>query len=278
MDNKNLCSVLLSSCDAYSDTWMPFFALMNRYWKDCPYDVYLNTESLSFNTPCDFGFEVTALHPKNPACRWGERMIDVLHQIDTPYIFLTLDDYFIKSELNQEVFNHCLELMEKDPSIASIQMDAARRVQEGKREIKDDKIILNELPKSGWKTHFIPTIWRKSVLLKWLRKHESIWGFELYGSQRAIWWHYKEKVLTLDAPVVYDYLWVDSCSVIAHGKWLESDKVDSFFADNGLEIDFSKRGRISFEEIKSGSLKDTIKKLSFSQFVERCFARVRSLW
>jgi len=251
---------------------------MNKYWRDCPYNVFLNTESLNYNTPDKLNFDVKALHPKNNNCRWGERMIDVLRQIDTPYIFLTLDDYFMKSDLNQEVFNSCLELMEKDSSIASIQMDAARRVQEGKRVIKDDKIILNELPKDGWKTHFIPTIWRKSVLLKWLRKHESIWGFELYGSQRARWWRYKERVLTLDAPVVYDYLWVDSCSAIVNGKWLASKDVDSFFENNDIQIDFSKRGRITYEEYHSRTLSYTIKKLTFFQFIERCFARVRSLW
>lgn len=278
MENRKLCSVLLSSCDSYSDTWAPFFFLMNKYWKDCPYNVFLNTESLSYEVPDSYGFDVTALHPKKPNCRWGERMMDVLKQIDTPYVFLTLDDYFIRSDLKQEVFDYCLELMEKDSSIASIQMDAARRVQEGKRVINGDEIILNELPESGWKTHFIPTIWRKSVLLKWLRKHESIWGFELYGSQRARWWHYKEKVLTLDAPVVYDYLWVDSYSVILNGKWYSSDVVDSFFASHGIEIDFNKRGRITAEQIKAKTFMDTIKKLNVLQFCERCFARIRSLW
>jgi len=33
--------VLIASCDAYSDAWAPFFALMKKYWPDCPYPIYL---------------------------------------------------------------------------------------------------------------------------------------------------------------------------------------------------------------------------------------------
>ena len=37
-------SVLIYSCDKYSDVWGPFFTLFFRYWK-CPYQVYVATES-----------------------------------------------------------------------------------------------------------------------------------------------------------------------------------------------------------------------------------------
>ena len=37
-------SVLVMSCDAYSDIWEAFNTLFKRYW-DCPYKVYFGTET-----------------------------------------------------------------------------------------------------------------------------------------------------------------------------------------------------------------------------------------
>ena len=47
--SNNRCAVLVTSCDSYSDIWDPFFKLMDAYWQDIPYKVYLNTETVEFN-------------------------------------------------------------------------------------------------------------------------------------------------------------------------------------------------------------------------------------
>ena len=44
MDIKR-CALLLCTCDAYEDLWDPFFQLVNIYWKDIPYNIYINTEN-----------------------------------------------------------------------------------------------------------------------------------------------------------------------------------------------------------------------------------------
>lgn len=271
------CSVLLSTCDSYVDTWEPFFVLMDRYWKECPYSIYINTETMDYMPSFKTELRIKALHPKKAKCQWGERIIDVLKQIDSEYIFLVLDDFFLKSCVNQEVFELCIKKLDEDVNLASIQLNSARLIQEEKIENSND-IVFKEIPKSGWKTHFNPTIWRKSVLLSWLRKHESIWGFELYGSQRARRWHYKETVLSLENPTIFDYLWVDNCSVIVNGKWLASQVIDDFFKTESMDIDLNVRGRITLEEYRSRTLKDTLKKLTFKQKVERVIARIRSIF
>jgi len=37
------CSILIPSCDKYSDLWRPFFTLFWRHWPDCPFPVYLGS-------------------------------------------------------------------------------------------------------------------------------------------------------------------------------------------------------------------------------------------
>ena len=45
---KNKCIVLVNSCDAYSDTWYPFFKLLKKYWPNREFPVFLNTESKKY--------------------------------------------------------------------------------------------------------------------------------------------------------------------------------------------------------------------------------------
>ena len=45
---KSNITVLVNSCDSYSDAWYPFFTLWKKYWPDCKYPIILNTESKSY--------------------------------------------------------------------------------------------------------------------------------------------------------------------------------------------------------------------------------------
>lgn len=41
---QDMC-ILVVSCDKYADCWTPFSDCMRKFWPDCPYPVYLCTES-----------------------------------------------------------------------------------------------------------------------------------------------------------------------------------------------------------------------------------------
>lgn len=272
------CAFLLSTCDSYEDTWDPFFRLLGKYWPSIPMNVYINTETKNYVPTVVLPFDVVSCNTST-TIPWSQRLLNVLDMIPEEYVFMVLDDFFLQSPVKDEYFDQLIKMLDVDYNIASIQLKAARLIQEGKKENIDDTTLrISEIDNNGWKTHFVPTIWRKSILKKWLRKHETIWGFELYGSQRARIWKYKEKVLAVDSPVIFDYLWIDGCSVIVNGKWLVSPEVDSFFPQNRIEVDLSKRGRITLEEYRSRTLKYTISKLSFGQFVHKCFNRMKSIF
>ena len=269
------CAFLMSSCDSYGDTWDMFYQLVAKYWPDCPLPMYLNTETARYSPPG--GLELTVCNTRKDI-PWGERMIRVLDMIPEKYVLLVLDDFFLQAPVDGQAIDALVERMEADESIGSFQLKASRWAQEGSRPIPvTDELHYAPLT-DGWYTHFVPTIWRKETLRKWLRRHESIWGFELYGSHRAGRWHYKEKVLVVDSPVIYDYVWVDGCSAIVNGKWVDSPVIDDFVRQNGVDIDLDRRGRISIAEYRSRTMKDTLKRLSFFEIVRRVFNRMRSFF
>lgn len=271
----NKCAFLMSSCDSYSDTWDMFYQLVGRYWADCSLPMYLNTETIRYTPPGSMRLTVCNTELGIP---WGERMIRVLDMIPERYVLLVLDDFFLQAPVNGRAINSLVELMEEDASIGSFQLKASRWIQEGTSSIPlTDEIHFSPLT-DGWYTHFVPTIWRKETLRKWLRSHESIWGFELYGSHRASRWHYKERVFVVDSPVIYDYVWVEGCSAIVNGKWIDSPVIDAFIRENSIEIDLEKRGRISIKEYRSRTMKNTLKQLPFFEIVRRVFNRMRSFF
>ena len=59
---SNICSVLVNSCDKYEDAWMPFFKLAVKYWPNCQYRYYLNTERKAFKVS---GVDVEVLNMKD---------------------------------------------------------------------------------------------------------------------------------------------------------------------------------------------------------------------
>lgn len=272
--NRNRCSFLLSTCDSYADIWPPFFRLMNRYWPDCPYPVFVNTETekLPENSPVSG----TVLNcPVNHA-PWGQRMKLALAAIDTEFVLVTLEDYFICDEVNTDYVEEILDIMQKDSSIASFQLSASRYPE--KMASNTGALRYHDLEQAGWKTHFVPTVWRKKILDKWIRPYESIWGFELYGSNRARRWHYPERVCVVDNPFVYKYVWLDGCSAVLNGKWLDDSRIPELFASNDINVDFEARGWITLEEYRSKTLVDTIKRYPPKEVLRRAFNRARSFF
>lgn len=278
--SKNRCAFLMSSCDVYEDLWDPFFQCLDKFWPDCPYPVYLNTEHKIFSSKKQLHFSVSTINQrKDGNLTWSRRFIDALNQIDAEYIFLVLDDYFACDKVDGKYFDEVMDLMNEDKSIASFQFLGTRMRNVGKQDIsKDGKLDYIPLWPNGWKTHFVPTIWRKSVLLKWLRPWESIWAFEGYGSARARRWpsRYSEKVFVVRQPAIYDYLWIKDCSVVINSCWLDEPEVYDFFENNHIDVDYSKRGKMTQQQYADKTMKDVLKRYSWWEIIVKSFNYIRS--
>ena len=93
-------SVLVASCDQYSDLWRPFFSLFRRFWADVPYEVYLGSNYLAFNEP---GVRtITVGEDKN----WSHGLKRMVEKVDSEYIiFMMIHDIF-----GDAILIVCLEL------------------------------------------------------------------------------------------------------------------------------------------------------------------------
>lgn len=66
--NVNECPIFVSSSDAYSDIWYPFFALFKREWPEYKGRIYLNTQGKRFSFP---GLDIVCTNVPN-GMRFGK--------------------------------------------------------------------------------------------------------------------------------------------------------------------------------------------------------------
>ena len=82
----------------------------------------------------------------------------------------------------------------------------------------------------------------------------------------------------MQSPPIYDYLWIKNCSAVINGKWLDEKELTDFFERNHIDIDYSKRGKMTYEEYQSKTMVDVIKKYKPHEIVVKAFNRFRSLF
>ncbi len=196
------CSVLITSCDSYEDAWYPFFSLFHIMWSDCPYPVFLNTESKNYTNDI---LNIHCVHPENikgfngKPISWSNRLRQALQQIQTDYILFFLEDFFLMSPVRGDKVDECIQIMDEYPKIGAIRFYDDAHLSE---------IIFNEYTKVDSKFDFaintMVTLWRKSFLLSLLRD-ESPWEFEYSATER--WRRTDIEILVhkSEFPLVFDY-------------------------------------------------------------------------
>lgn len=108
--NENIfddVSILIIGFDGYKDVWDHCISLLNQYWKERP-KTYLATSELAPD------YENVEIIPAGPNSEWSRKVQAALKKIDTPYVILLLEDFFISDYVNNDLIKNAIELVEKD--------------------------------------------------------------------------------------------------------------------------------------------------------------------
>lgn len=268
---RNNYAVLVCSCDSYADTWKIFFDLIERYWPDKNTRFYLSTEALEFRDREKYEHHISVLKSEEKG-GWGGRIKEALDRIQEEYVLLLCDDFFVTGLVRTDHLEKLVEKFELNRNIVACQLAYSRNMTHDNHLNNSKKV---EEVRAESKTEFYPTLWRKEILCKWLRRNESIWGFELEGAARAKRWKYEGKVLRVNEPCIYPYLWLKpDNSAIINGKWYKSERLINFFREENLNISFEDRGFITNEEYSNRDWKYILSRKSLKQIVVRMFWRI----
>lgn len=79
-------------------------------------------------------------------------------------------------------------------------------------------------------------------------------------------------------PPIYDYLWIKDCSAVVNGKWIAEPELLDFFEENKIDVDWTKRGKMTLAEYQAIDMKTIVKRLTLKEFIIKSFNRVRSFF
>ena len=167
--HNNRLSIFISSSDKFEWLWPPFFYYFRKFWPDCPYDIYLGTESENLVEK-----DIIILKSgKN--LKWGEVTIRNISQIKSKYVLLLLDDYFLQSKVDTNMIQEILLMFEQ------VEAKYIKLTENHNRMISKSEIF-NSFTQITDKDHFgislQAAIWDREFLLDILDANESPWEFE----------------------------------------------------------------------------------------------------
>lgn len=235
----NDLTIFVNTSDSFQDCYEPFFKLFKFYWPDCPYPIVLNTETIDYKYE---GLKITCSKVsvgESNRLGWSECLMRALDRIETPYILYLQEDYFLEAPVRADVLRYLLDEM-KAPNIGAIRLSGTDGVGPF-HEIGSNLIV--EVDKGAkWRLSLQAALWKKSLLRALIRKHETPWQLESYGSFRTR--RFKEKICSVNREIfsvpgneIFPYT---PTGVIA-GRWVQSI-VEPLFVRHKINIDFSVRG------------------------------------
>ena len=147
--------------DGYYDIWEDFLELKEKFWKDCPYPLYIVNETMDLQFSKKY--EVTVLHAGDNAL-YSRKVQKALNEIEADYFLLLLEDFFFSKPLEKMVLNDVLCIMnEHNLSYMRMPMEEFKGSSKGSK-FNGYNTIHNIETNSEYTLSCQPSIWRKDFL------------------------------------------------------------------------------------------------------------------
>ncbi|MEM8894005.1 MAG: hypothetical protein AAGC88_05470 [Bacteroidota bacterium] len=240
---SNKLSIIIMSCDAYSDVWQPFADCWEKFWPGCPYPTFLVSETKSFEHPLIGNIKT------DRKMAWGEMMLYVIEQIDTSHLIYMQEDYLLRSKVDDASIQALLEIFKKEDA-AYLRLLPWPGPDEA--HPKYDQLGILK-PQSKYRTSLQAAVWDKQVLAA-IVDHGDDGRFESWSIERAKeiakpFLCLKRNGISDDINHDGDYPLNYFATAVFQGKWLK--EAVRLYRSLGIDIDTSHRGvmnRIDFLE------------------------------
>lgn len=254
MEYNKKMSIVVLSCDAYSDLWDDFFNLKEKYWSKCNFQCYLVNNSKRYNRD---GVIVINGGDGN----WNSRFRVAIEQIESSYICTFLEDYFISALIDNNLINELLDFSEEHKVSFLNLGDVFGHIinLKNKEYFSPNQIIIPKHLKYGVDT--AGAIWDKNYLLHKLGNGDySAWQFEKDRCIEAL------SDEGIDGLILCDDrkpLNISVIPVVIQGKFYPP--AIKFFKNKGYNINYSQRKVMSINEVFMYRLKISFAKMKYGR-------------
>lgn len=96
--------------DGYEDMWEDFCILFRKFWKDCPYELYIVNQCKEINYADKY--DVKVIHAGVDA-EFSKKISCAANEIEADYYLFLLEDFFLGEQLDKDVLDKDVLFMEK---------------------------------------------------------------------------------------------------------------------------------------------------------------------
>jgi hypothetical protein len=171
--DKLRVAIVVASRDESVDLWQPLFTLFRKHWPNCPFPLYLVSNTLSYG---ELGVSTILVGADRS---WSDTLHSGLSQLQEEYVLLWIDDHFLMAPVN-----------------AATVLGAVNAL----LRLGGNYLRLPALPQPDqpWNDYFgviskgavyrtsvVASVWKKTMLERLLQPGESAWDFETAGAARS---------------------------------------------------------------------------------------------
>lgn len=172
MLNKDL-TIIINSCDAYSDVAQLFMDSLEIHWPDNPFDVIINNET---NTS---KISKKSISTKD---QWGKRLKILLESVKSEFVLIVFDDYVLNSFVNTDKILDRLSFIKNDKHISVVYLNTACVNDHEEDESREIRLLKKNC---DYRLNSVPGIWRKKDLIGFTKNQDTPWSWEVFGSYRT---------------------------------------------------------------------------------------------
>ena len=167
---KDKLTMVISSCEAYSDLWDNHILLLNENWKDRDIKTVIVTDKIH-----ESNYQDIEIFSAGALLEMPQRLKKYIKTCDTKYILVTLDDYYVDKKIDTKKIQRAIDIMETK------KLDYFRfwPYPPERKKIDDiEKAYWIEL-NGNYKVNLYPAIWRKEFLEDTIKDSLSAWEYEV---------------------------------------------------------------------------------------------------
>lgn len=161
------------SCRRFEQVWEPFFTLFRRFWPECPYGVYLGTDSGNYPRVTAFG--------TGRDLGWGSICLNAIKGIEADRVIMFQEDFLIKAKVDNAKVRRFVRHAQ-DHDIGCLRLGPCPGPT-GPWHGTESLGVIG--PNDPYKVSLQLAVWKKSVLTTLVCDGDSPWNVEDRGPQRV---------------------------------------------------------------------------------------------
>lgn len=237
-------TIIMVSCDDYSDMWSDFFKLKEMNWADCPFETVLanNVKNYQNNSVRVINCGLDAV--------WSKRTRTALEQIESKYVCFMLEDYFISDKVDTFAICKALNLMDLK-GIKYYKLLSFSKIKTPYYDAEDGVRIIPDNLRYGISLQ--PAIWDREYFLELIGEEDyNPWVFEVRRIEEA---KTKEPPFTV-LGLYNERNLLNICHMVVQGKYIPNalKKMEK----KGYIVDTHKRDLLKGKKLLEHNLKNIL--------------------